>query len=103
MNKFYSAAICSLAFGATLLFGSVAVADVQVQGAEQPAKPAKKLSRKELNKLNGLECKRVRETGSRVSKKVCTTAAQRVSTVRREQDKVNALEDRAVLTAPSGS
>lgn len=106
MNKFYFAAIGSLALSASLLLGSVAIADVQ--GADQSTKPVqaltqKKLSRKELKKLNGVECKRVRETGSRISKKVCSTAAQRQASARREEDKVNALEDRAILDSPSGS
>lgn len=98
----WKAAVCSLVVSSTLLLAGPVLADVAAQGADKDAKPAKKLSRKELNKLNGVKCKRVRETGSRVSKKVCTTAAQRAASARNERDKVHALENRAILDAPEG-
>lgn len=112
MKRFLSAATCSVALCGTLLlsallFASGTNADVETQNADQSVeavKPVKKkLSRKERNKLDGVECKRVRETGSRVSKKVCTTSAQRAALARRERDKVNALEDRAIITTPGAN
>lgn len=97
---------CTLVLSA-LLYAGATRADVQTQ-AENPSSEAvkpvkKKLSRKERNKLEGVECKRVKETGSRVSKKVCTTSAQRAASARREREKVNALEDRAVITIPGAN
>lgn len=108
MKQFLTAAACSLALCGTLLLSAGTTnADVQTRNAEQSAeavKPVKKkLSRKERNKLEGIECKRVRETGSRVAKKVCTNSAQRAALARRERDKVNALEDRAILTTPGAN
>ncbi len=102
-----SMALCiSLALSAALFSGG-ASAEAQTQAAEQSieaVKPVKKkLSRRERNKLDGVECKRVRETGSRVAKKVCTTSAQRAALARRERDKVNALEDRAIITTPGAN
>ena len=39
-----------------------------------------------VNKKHGVKCRRVRETGSRTSKRVCTTAAQREAQSNRTQD-----------------
>ena len=103
VRKELVAALGSLMLSGTMLLANPALADVAAQSAEKDAKPAKKLSRKELNKLNGLKCTRVRETGSRVSKKVCTTAAQREASARREREKVHALENRPVLDSPVGN
>ncbi|MFK7914489.1 MAG: hypothetical protein AB8B93_11295 [Pseudomonadales bacterium] len=62
------------------------------------AKAAKDPALERASKREGLECRRVKETGSRTSRKVCTTRAQRESRARRAQDDLERVQRNADLS-----
>lgn len=83
-----SALLATISLALTLPFAVPANADKTVK---DPA-----LER--AAKREGLECRRVKETGSRTSRKVCTTKAQRESRARRAQDDLERVQRNADLS-----
>ena len=61
-------------------------------------KTAKDPALERAAKREGLECRRVKETGSRTSRKVCTTRAQRESRAQRARDDLERVQRNADLS-----
>lgn len=83
-----SAIVATISLAIALAFAMPAKAD---KAAKDPA-----LER--AAKREGLECRRVKETGSRTSRKVCTTKAQRESRAQRARDDLERVQRNADLS-----